>query len=308
MLSIEQLCAEKRFSTWSCLLAMLCWGSLFPMIKLGYYSFDIDMTSSGSILLFAGLRFLVCGVILIGFISAKDKKLVTPSRYSIMPILWAALFAYVLHYTCTYIGVAHLESSKTAIIKQIGSLFVVCFAFLFRKEDGFSICKVVGGVLGFASIFVINLNGTSFQFDVYDLLVLGASACAVISTLMLKNAYDIFSPMLITAWAQLIGGAALLVIGISLGGRIGRVTLEGLPIFIYICTASCFGYVLWNMLLKYNNMSRLNLIKFTEALWSALFSWLLLCENIFSIKYLLALILVCAGLLIGNSRKHEEHT
>ena len=292
--------SSGKRATWLCLLVMFFWGSLFPMIKIGYKAFEIAAGSPGSILLFAGVRFFICGIVLIAVTSALEKKPCLPAKSDFSAILPAALFAYALHYTCTYIGVAHLESSKTAIIKQIGTLFIVCFAFLFRKEDRFSVRKLVGGILGFASIIAININGKRVSLNAYDLLVLGASACSVISTILLKNAYDKLSPMAVTAWAQLIGGAALGIVGLCLGGTIEKVDFNAILVLMYICFASSMGYALWNVLLKYNNMSKLNLIKFTEALFSALCSWALLGENIFTVKYLMAFVLVCLGLLIGN--------
>jgi drug/metabolite transporter (DMT)-like permease len=39
-----------------------------------------------------------------------------------------------LHYAFTYIGLSSTDSSKTALIKQLGSLIYVCFAFLFFKN------------------------------------------------------------------------------------------------------------------------------------------------------------------------------
>ncbi len=44
------------------LLVMALWGSLFPMVKLGYTAYNI--TTTGDILLFAGVRFTVCGAII----------------------------------------------------------------------------------------------------------------------------------------------------------------------------------------------------------------------------------------------------
>ena len=47
-------------------------------------------------------------------------------------------------------------------------------------------------------------------------------------------------------------------------------------------------------------MSRLNVIKFAETLFSALCSWALLGENVFRLSYLFSFLLVCAGILICN--------
>lgn len=287
------------------LLVMLCWGSLFPMIKLGYDAFGIDTSSIPSILLFAGVRFVICGLALVTCASVREKKLAPPSGRALMPVLMIALAGYIMHYTLTYVGVSKLDGSKTAVLKQIGSLFIVSFAFLFRKEDKFSPLKLAGGILGFASILVVNLKGFTLSFSVYDIMVVGASFCSVASIVFSKNAYDTLSPLYVTAWAQLAGGAVLLTLGLALGGRFGDFTPRAALVLGYMCLASCAGYILWNTLLKYNDMSRLSVIKFTETLFAALCSWALLGEDIFRWEYLLALGLVSAGVVIsGLKRKH----
>lgn len=299
--------SNRKTSTLLALVVMFFWGSLFPMIKIGYRVFDINTASVGSILLFAGIRFVICGILMTGFASVRERKLCVPDRNTLPAILLVALFAYALHYTCTYIGLSHMESSKAALIKQLGTLFVVCFAFLFRKEDRFTFVKLLCGLLGFASIIVVNLKGLRFDFQLWDLLLIGAAVCSVLSTVLCKNAYDpaahaareaSLNPLTVTAWAQLLGGIGLLAVGMVMGGRIGRFDFSSLLTLCYICLASCIGYTLWNVLLKYNDMSRLNIIKFSEPIFSALCSWVLLGENIWRIPYIAAFILQGIGMLI----------
>ncbi len=288
------------------LAVMFFWGSLFPTIKLGYKAFEIDTGSVPSILLFAGVRFVLCGAILIAvtaFSKGGNRRLTVPRGRTWLYICLVALFSYTLHYASQYIGISHLPGSKTAILKQIGSLFIICFAFLFRKEDKFSSRKLAGGLLGFLSILVINLNGLQLSVSLYDALILAASFCSVAGTVCSKNAYDTEDPMTVTAWAQLMGGVFLLAAGLALGGRIPTFSWQAAGVMAYMCFASCMGYSLWNLLLKYHDISRLTVIKFSETLFSALVSWVLLGEDIFKLPYLVAFLLVCAGILVSSKKK-----
>lgn len=302
----ENAFINKKSSTLLALLVMFFWGSLFPMIKIGYQAFGVNTSSVPSILLFAGMRFVLCGGAFMVVIALRGRKigksngLSLPDKSALVSILAIALTAYVLHYTCTYVGISHLESSKTAIIKQIGTLFIICFAFLFRKEDRFTVAKMIGGILGFASILVVNLNNLKFSISIWDILIMCASFCSVASMVFSKNAYDHHDPIFITAWAQLIGGIVLLIIGLTAGGSFGKFDIMSVLVIIYMCFASSMGYGLWNMLMKHNDMSRLNTIKFTETLFSAVCSWVILGENIFRWEYLVSFLLVCLGIMIGN--------
>lgn len=88
-----------------------------------------------------------------------------------------------------------------------------------------------------------------------------------------------------------------------LGGRMGKAGPVPFWILAYICLASCVGYGLWNLLLKYHDMSRMSTIKFAETLFSAVFSWTILGENIFRWQYLFSFALVAAGLIISTHSK-----
>ena len=57
------------------LLVMALWGSLFPMIKIGYNAFNISASSIPDILMFAGARFIVCGLVAGVFGVLKKSKL-----------------------------------------------------------------------------------------------------------------------------------------------------------------------------------------------------------------------------------------
>ena len=129
------------------LLTMLLWGSLFPMVKLGFSAYEANGTAD--ILLFAGIRFVICGGAICLFATIKDKASYRPVKASLIPILLSGVFAIILHYGFTYLGLELTDSSKTALIKQVGALFYVCFSFLFIKEDTPTVKKIVAAAVGF---------------------------------------------------------------------------------------------------------------------------------------------------------------
>ena len=290
------------------LLVMALWGSLFPMIKVGYAAFEINTAHIPSILLFAGLRFTVSGIVLVSACSVRAKRLELPTKSNVGYLFLGALAAIILHYSFTYIGLALGEGSKSAIIKQVGFLFLSCFAFLFDKSDKFSVAKVIAGILGFCGIIATAMDGTGLHFAIGDLILLLASACSAVSTVIAKRATQHVSPVTYTAYTQLIGGVFLLAAGLTLGGRIPHVDLKAILVFAYICTASICAYVLWNSLLRSGSISKLSIIKFTEPLFAVIFSGLILGEKILRLSYLAALLLLLAALLVEHQpwRKHHE--
>ena len=55
------------------LVVMALWGSLFPMVKIGYNAFGISADYIPGILMFAGLRFLISGLVVCIFCCIKKE-------------------------------------------------------------------------------------------------------------------------------------------------------------------------------------------------------------------------------------------
>lgn len=288
------------------LLVMALWGSLFPMIKIGYAAFNILSSDIPTIILFAGMRFTFSGIILICISSIKVKSFDMPKKREILPILLGALVTIILHYSFTYLALSIGEGSKTAIVKQICFLFLGCFAFLFDKSDKFTVNKVIAAILGFAGIIATAYDGTAVVFMLGDLLLLLASVCSAAGTIISKRATQIVAPMKFVAYSQFFGGVFLLSAGLILGGRITHIDIKAICVFLYICTASITAYTLWNMLLKNGSVSKLSIIKFTEPLFAVIFSGIILGEDIFRISYLVAFILMIAALIIEHKEPKSQ--
>ncbi len=288
------------------LLVMLLWGSLFPCIKLGYDALDIDSSCIADLFMFAAIRFLLCGMLVCAFCLFKKKSIPTPSAGSVVHIILVGVFAIVLHYACTYIGLAASDSSKTALLKQTGALIYICFSFLFFKDEKFSIYKIIGAVVGFCGIVAINLSSGKVTFSPGDIWILGASVCTVVSNIISRQSAQNSSPFWITGISQLSGGLILFMLSWLMGGRLPHFTVSGTLIFLYICAASVSGYTLWYYILRTNGLSGLFIIKFTEPLFACIFGAVLLSENILKTQYLIAFVLISSGIVIGHHKGKEK--
>ena len=288
------------------LLVMALWGSLFPCIKLGYKAFAIESSDIPSILVFAGTRFTICGVIICAIAFIKKDKIAEPKKHSIGIIVLAGLFTIIFHYAFLYIGISTTDSSKTALIKQLGSLLYVCFAFLFIKGETFSIWKIVGAIVGFLGIIAINFNPDGISFSLGDILIVLASVCTVAGNIFTKKIASNNSPFWITGISQLAGGIILTIIALIMGADFLTFNWRAFGVFAYICSASMAGYILWNYILKTSDLSNMFIIKFAEPLFACVFGAILLQENIFQWQYLIAFILISAGIMLGNKKEEKN--
>ena len=67
------------------LLVMLLWGTLFPMVKKGYSFFGAS--TSGDFLTFAGVRFIICGIIICIYVFIKNKSAFKPVKNNLFMII-----------------------------------------------------------------------------------------------------------------------------------------------------------------------------------------------------------------------------
>ena len=289
------------------LLVMALWGSLYPLVKIGYEAFCIDGSDIPSILMFAGTRFAVCGAFAFLIAAFRKEKMQEPKRNTICIILLISFFSIVLHYAFYYIGVATTDSSKSAIMKQLGALLYICCAFLFFKNESFSVWKIIGGVLGLAGIIAINFNGKGASFSVGDILIILASICTVVSSILSKKIVAGTSPFWITGISQFVGGIILILAAVIMGAGMLTFSWYAFGVFVYICVASTIAYILWNYILRTSELSIMFIIKFAEPLFACIFSAILLQEDIFQWQYLIAFILISAGIVLGNKRKKEDY-
>lgn len=290
---------NKYKNIWYAVLVMMLWGALFPLVKLGYREFGIDTGYTPNIILFAGVRFVVCGLIITLFAKWNGKRL-KPEKSEAGPVIAVGAFAIVLHYTFTYTGLSMTDSSVTALIKQLGSFVFIPLSFLFFKEDKFAVQKLIGAILGFGGIVVLNLTSTGFHLGAGELLIILASLCSVIANVFGKRVTKTLDAVVMTGLSQLLGGTVLFMTAIVSGGQMGQVSGTGILVFGCICTASIIGYCLWYSLISKQNLSQLYIIKFLEPLFAAVFGMILLNEDILNIRFLLALLFTGTAIVISN--------
>ena len=112
--------------------AAFLWGWAYPLIKLGFAEFEITTEMTGSKMLFAGIRFLVSGVIILSVARMTHRSFglkgeasagVRRAMGSALFLLGYTLLNTTLHYACFYIGLSHSQGSRAAILNSL-SVFV----------------------------------------------------------------------------------------------------------------------------------------------------------------------------------------
>ena len=114
--------------------------------------------------------------------------------------------------------------------------------------------------------------------------------------------------MTLSGWQFLIGGAILFAIGSLIGGHLVFYSSACAWNLLYMGFISAGAYTLWGVLLKYNPVSRVSILGFINPVMGVLLSALFLGEGTeaFSLRGLLSLVLVSAGIIIVNSSSAQK--
>lgn len=103
---------QKIFGSWAgmlaaCLIACFLWGSAFPCVKTGYALFGIAASDTASIIMFAGVRFTLAGLLVVAALSIARRKPFLPEKRDLKVIGILSLFQTILQYLFFYVGLAH---------------------------------------------------------------------------------------------------------------------------------------------------------------------------------------------------------
>lgn len=290
-----------------CVCAIFCcllWGSAFPCVKIGYELFHIDRASVPSLMLFAGTRFSLAGVLVIIFGCITKRKFIYPKKRNIWRVLLLSLFQTAMQYTFFYIGLANTAGVKASVLNGLGVFFTIIAACFIYRTEKFNFVKLIGCILGFGGVILINLGG-DFSFN-FTLLGEGFVIFSGLSAAMAAGLVKIFSKhedtTVLCGYQFLIGGLVLVAAGLIFGGRIPHFDVGAAFMLLYLAFLSACAFTLQGFLLKYNPVSKVAVFKSTNPLFGAVFSAVILGESsqLLSVYTLIALVLVCAGIFVIN--------
>ena len=295
----------------ACLAACFLWGSAFPCVKIGYGLFGIDAADVPSILAFAGTRFVIAGLMVVAGVSLAARHAFVPERRDLPAIGALSLFQTVLQYVLFYVGLANCAGVTSSILEASNSFLCVLLAALVFRFERLTGRKVLGCLIGFAGVVLVNVTGESgglsFTLSGEGMVLLSTVAAATSSNLAKRFSRE-HDPVLLSGWQFVLGGAVMLVVGLAAGGHVAPADaanpLPALALLAYLGFISAAAYSLWSLALAANPVSRVAVFGFMNPVFGVLLSAVLLGEtNVVSpIVAVAALVLVSLGIVIVNVR------
>ena len=305
----EQLTIFKRPFVMALLATICCllWGSAFPAIKLGYRWFDITSDATGTQILFAGCRFTLAGMLTVVIGSILARKVLFPKRKTLKKIAILSIFQTSLHYFCFYVGLAHTTGVKSSILNGISVFVAIMIAALIFKQEKLTTVKVLGSILGFSGILLVNISGVgldfSFQMQGEGMIIL-STVCYGISSALIRMYGKDENPVVLSGYQFAFGGLCMIVIGFLTGGKLNVWTGKGIAILIYLAFVSAVAYTVWSLLLQHNDVSKVAVFGCLNPVFGAILSAIILKESgqSFGIKEVIALVLISGGIFIVQKK------
>lgn len=295
----------------ACLIACLLWGSAFPSIKVGYALFGIANTQTADIMLFAGVRFVLAGLMVVVALSITKRRPFVPARQDWQSITTLSLFQTIGQYILFYVGVAHATGVTSSILEGSNTLFAVLMSALIFRFEHLNGQKLIGCLIGFAGVILVatagGASGQHFSLTGEGFILL-STLCAAFSSNLAKRYSQAHDPVLLSAWQFVIGGAVMSIVGLALGGRIlppATNLAPAIAILLYLAFISAAAYSVWSIALAHNPVSKVAVFGFMNPVTGVILSKLFLTEatTLNPARTLLALALVSLGIVIVNYQK-----
>jgi len=292
------------------IIACLLWASAFVGVKIGLkYSKPLS---------FAGIRFMLSGIILFPF-AGGFRKYFRSVAENFQVILITGLLQTFLLYYLFYTGMTLLSGALAAIIIGSSPMTTSIVAHFSMHDDEMNLPKMLFLLLGIFGIIIIALSRQPWsssaglsEFIGIIILILSTICSAFANIFVAKNKKDI-NPLILNSAQIFLGGLLLLLISLP---------LEGLPGFNYpmqyyfalfwLAMLSAIAFSIWFTLLRKPGVkvSALNVWKFIIPVFGAIFSWLILPGEKPELYPLIGMLCVALSIVIYNLYllKNKEST
>ncbi len=306
---MKKYLTKKWFVISIAIFCSILWGSAFPVLKVSYEEMQMAADDTIVKVVFAGMRFLLAGLILLIGLFFVNRRALIVTRKQIPILILFGIVQTALQYFFFYNGLANTTGMKGAILSSSGTFFTVVLAHYFYVNDRMNWQKTIGLIGGFAGIIVANWGQAfqmSFQLTGEGYMILAALTGAI-GAIMAKELAIGIHPFALTGWQLTIGSVLMLIIGLpQLQEHAMTFTSLGWWLFIYSAVLSAVAFALWYSILKYNKAGEISIYKFATPVSGAILSaWFIPGEH-FTILIIGALILVVAGFIAINYQPKEK--
>lgn len=308
----NSLLKNKFVVTISALFCTALWGTAFAAIKQGYKIFSISNDDIPSMLVFAGVRFFLAGIFVYIALIIVRKKIFIPKPKEFVKMTSLGIVQTTLQYIFLYVALVFVTGTKSSIYTSFGAFLCVLLAPLFFKDDKITAKKVIGCVIGFCGIVLINIGGGNSigEFSLIgDGFLFLSNLSGSLGNIFAKKISKDSDPIFVSATQLSVGGIILILVGLIFSGKIVFNSIECFFIVAYLALISSVSFAIWTVLLKYNDVSIISTFTLMIPVFGTITSGIVLNENIYTLTNLISILLVMIGIVFINykSKRNKDN-
>lgn len=274
------------------------WGTAFVAIELGLHYFPP--------LTFAGLRYLVAGLIVMGYARLTTDYLLPRNRRDLLKIGVFAVFFIFGNHAFLYVGEQYVSGAIAAVVVSLSPVLTAVFASILLSDETLGLRELVGFLAGIAGVVII-AQPTPSAIDETTVIGIGLVFVAAASFALgavLSHPIPTTIPLTSLQGWSMIAGATMLMAGGSIRGEsLASIHLTPTAIwtFVYLTLVSgAFAFLLYFALLDEVGPTELNLVGYLEPVGASIASWAILGELI-GAPTVAGFVLIFAGFAIIKS-------
>lgn len=304
--------------TAAAILTNVIWGTPFKLIKVMNAELGIDRAILGDqyigqMLSVISIRFILAGLMTLVFAICIGQNIFKVTKKQWGDVILMGLVSTTAAYFFFNIGNVNISSTiNSTILAQSTIFFAVILAHFAYMNDKLTTKKTVALIIGFAGLTISQIKGGTSLTDLFSFSFTGEGfmliygLLAALATMLAKKLGSTLNSFVMTGWNLVIGGFALLLIGLFMGGDLSIITWTplGITLLIILAAASAIPFSLWYWCAQYANLSELSVYKFIMPISGSILS-VILGEK-FTAPLLVGLALVCLSIIMMNYSPHKH--
>lgn len=283
----------------------IVWGSTYLGIKIAIETFPP--------FLMAGIRFLVAGALLYGFVVVKEKRQPKLIEWRDTTIIGTLLL--LGGNGLVVIAEKTIPSSIAAIVIATVPLWMIVIAWLLKSQIKPNRSTLIGTLIGFIGVVILMFpsHQAHLHFDTFGLLLtLLAAILWSLGSIYSQKAILPTSVMLSTAMQMLSGGLVLIIVATLFGEwqqfHIETLSSRSLFAFAYLVfIGSLVGFSAYVWLLKNASPYLASTYAFVNPLVALCLGYFF-ADEVLSVKALLATVLIISAVVIITLSKAKKRS
>jgi len=305
---VPALATPPKPVAWKTILAFaiiyIVWGSTFLAIRTG--------VREVSPLLFAAMRFLVAGAVLVGWTLAKRERL--PTRTQSVTILLLAFLIFLVDYGCLFWAEQRVPSGLAAVMMATIPAFTALFEILFLRTQRLTFRLALALTIGLLGVAVLtshsfNLGGAPIDPLGALALIVGSVSWSLAS--ILTRRLPLPSSKLVSSGTQMLAGGVMLTLAALAHGELRSFTpslvsrAAWLALLYLIVAGSLIGFTAYVWLIQHQSPTRVGTYAYVNPLVAVLLGCLVAGEP-FGVRTILGAACVLVSVIILTTKRSAQ--